>query len=450
MNVANGYNISMLVFLWIYILAVLLAYSLLKRRKTPIIKEQVNFYLYILLSAALFIRLLFAPVIEGWPNDISANKYWAINAAKGLANFYNSGWCDYPPLFIYVLSIVGKLASISWLQGNFTILIKLPSIIADIITAYLIYRMARSRLKTEYALLACGVYAFHPAVFLNSTIWGQVDSFFTMIIVAALIFHMKKNPGMAAVFFSAAILMKPQGVFFLPILLFELIKQRNFKYFITIFTAGLMTAVVIIFPFALTQEPLWIFKLYINTAGEYTSAVMNAFNIFGLAGANFADGSLVPFLFSYNTWGLIFDFIVLVIAALFYLKSKHAAAPVLTAILLNSGAFIFSAKMHERYMFPVIALLLLALIYLKDKRILLLFAGFSFTIFMNIHILFYRMLLYDVTGAHMVGPGIYPVVFVFSLINVLIYIYLVKTSYKYLLNDTADIVRSPRHQGSLR
>lgn len=427
------YNTGMLVFTGIYIFAVILSYSLQKRNIKQIIKEQETFYLYILLSAALFIRLLFAPVIEGWPNDISANKYWAMTAAKGLTNFYNAGWCDYPPLFIYVLSIVGKLASIPWLKDYFTLLIKLPSIIADLVTAYIIFRLAKTRLKTGLALLACGIYAFHPAVFLDSTIWGQVDSFFTMIIVAALLLHIKGKHGWSAVLFSAAVLMKPQGIFFLPILLFEAIRRRSLKYLITVVSSGLMTAIVVVFPFALNQEPLWIFKLYLNTAGEYTSIVMNAFNIFGLVGANFADGSLVPFLFSYNTWGLIFSVCVLIIAGYIYLKSKHEAAAVITAVLLNSGAFIFAPKMHERYMFPVIALLLAAIIYLKEKRILVVFAGFSVTIFANIHILFGRVLLYDVAGAHMVGRGTYPVTAVFSLMNLILFVFLVKASFDILI-----------------
>ncbi|NJD04770.1 MAG: DUF2029 domain-containing protein [Ruminiclostridium sp.] len=431
MTAANGYNTGILVFVGIYLLGVLLAWSAVKKREMPLIKEQENFYLYILLSTALFIRILLAPIIEGWPNDIAANKYWASAAAKSLTNFYNSGWCDYPPLFIYVLSIVGKLTSV--FQNYSTLLIKLPSMIADLITAWLIYRIARSRLKIRYALLACAAYAFHPAVIVDSAIWGQVDSFFTMIVVAALMFHMRKKHGMAAVFFAAAVLMKPQGIFFLPILLFELIKQRSLKYFFTVFSAGFATVLVVIFPFALNQEPLWIFKLYLNTAGEYPSIVMNAFNIFSLAGANFKDGSIVPFLFSYNTWGLIFTILVLIIAGYFYLKSKHEATPILTAVILNSGAFIFAPKMHERYMFPVIALILIALIYLENKKILLLLIGFSLTIFMNIHVLFYRMLMFDVTGAHMVGAEIYPVVFAFSLLNVLLFAYLVKTGRELIL-----------------
>ncbi len=435
---ANNYNVLMVIITVIYILAIVLAYYMLKRKKSPLSKEQTIFSLYIIFALALFIRLTFAPVIEGWPNDIATNKQWALNAAKSLTNFYNAGWSDYPPLFVYVLAIVGKLASIPWLQDHFTLLIKLPSIIADLVTSFLIYRLVKSRCKTEYAIFACGIYAFHPAVFLDSTIWGQVDSFLTMLVVAALTFHMKKKPAMSAVFFSAAILMKPQGIFFLPIVLFEVIKRRSLKYFMTVFCWGLLTAIVVVLPFALNQEPLWIFKLYMNTAGEYPSAAMNAFNIFGLVGANFVNGSNVPFLLSYNTWGLIFDIMVLGISAFIYIKSKHAAAPVITAIILNSGAFIFSVKMHERYMYPVIALLLIAFMYLKDRRILAVFIGFSVTVFMNIHILFYRMLRFGIKDSFFIGPEIYPVVFIFSLLNVLLFIYLIKTCYNLLKENAGE------------
>jgi Gpi18-like mannosyltransferase len=90
----------------------------------------------------------------------------------------------------------------------------------------LIYRLAKKQLKAELAILACAVYALNPAVYIDSTIWGQVDSFFTMLVVAALVLLMKRRLGLATVFFTASVLMKPQGVFFLPILLFELLKNR--------------------------------------------------------------------------------------------------------------------------------------------------------------------------------------------------------------------------------
>lgn len=438
LTAGQSYNISLLVYTAIYILLIVAAFLVIRRKKSKLNASRESLILILVLGFALVFRLATASIIEGWPNDISANKYWANNAALGLSEFYNRGWCDYPPLFIYVLAFIGKLASISWLQPFFTLLIKLPSILADIVTSYMIYKLAKKQLKAELAILACAVYVFNPAVYIDSTVWGQVDSFFTMLVVAALILLMKRKLGLATVFFTASVLMKPQGVFFLPILLFELLKNRKVKQFAAVIVSGILTAVVIVLPFAIKQEPLWIFKLYLGTAGEYPSAAMNALNFFSLIGANFVDGSNVPFLFSYNTWGLIFDVIILGISAFIYFKGRHIATPLITAVLLNSGAFIFSTKMHERYMFPVIAICLLALVYFKEKRILIIFAGFFGTIFLNIHVLFYRMLINGVQGAHFVGPEVYPAVIGISLVNVFLFVYLLKVAYDVLLKSKYD------------
>ncbi len=448
-TLSSNYNSLMLIYAVAYTFAISILYIIAKRSPntsySPHITNRPNtinsphkildphdqiendkLILFGILGFALVVRLLSSTVIEGWPNDIYSNKYWAKAAATNLFNFYNSGWCDYPPFFIYILALIGKLSNLVWLNLDFTILIKLPSILADLVCSYLIYHMAHSRLGRIPALAAGFAYSLHPVVFIDSTIWGQVDSFFTMIILAALILLTDKRPTASAVFFALAVLMKPQGIFFLPVLLFELIKLKSAVNFIKAAAAGFITAVVVVLPFALHMEPLWIFKLYLGTASEYTSAVMNAFNIFGLAGANFVNGSTIPFLFSYTVWGLIFTTLVVIIAAYLHLKSVNPYSPFLTAILLNAGAFIFSTKMHERYMYPVIALSLIAVLLVSDKRLLIIFSGFSITIFANVHILFKRMLATDVAGSHLMGPEIYPVIAVFSIMNIVLFVYLVK------------------------
>lgn len=424
----SRYNVALLTYAGLYVLAVCLAFFRIKRNAIHAVPVRENIYLFCILASAFLFRIFTATIIEGWPNDIAANKLWAQSAARDLLNFYNSGWCDYPPLFIYVLAFVGKLVGIFRTSQAFTLLIKLPSIIADIATAYLLYRMAKKELMVDFALLLGGVYAFHPAVYLDSAIWGQVDSFFTMIIVIALKLLVEKRINLSAVFFAAAILMKPQGIFFLPLIFFELLKRRNAGDALKVALSWLATALVITLPFAIGQGPLWIFKLYVHTASEYSAAAMNAFNFFGLVGANLRNGSSTMFLLSYNAWGIIFDVLVVTFAGYLYLRSEHMVTPVMCAVILNAGAFIFSTKMHERYMFSIIALTIMALIYTKDRRIVTLLAGFSATVFFNIHILFNRMLLKGVMGAHMTGPGIYPVVVIFSLANILLFAYLITTA----------------------
>lgn len=429
----SNYNIVMLFYALLFIFGIFALYNLFIKRKVKIDINEEKFLIFALLAVGLILRFIVAPIIEGWPNDISANKYWAMSAAKNLPGFYNSGWCDYPPAFIYVLFIIGKIASIPGLNSIFTLLIKLPSILADLVTAYMLFRLAKKHLSTGFGLLAAAIYTFMPAVLLDSTVWGQVDSFFTMIIVAALIVLIEKKLNYAVVLFTIAVLMKPQGIFFLPIILFELIKRRSLKDLINTFIYGSVTAILIILPFSFTQEPLWIINKFISTAQEYPAVVMNAFNLFGLLGANFKDGSNIMFIFSYNTWGLIFAALILIYVGYIYIKGKHVALPIISALILNIGAFVFTTKMHERYMFPAIAIAIMAIIYLKDKRLLIVLVTLCITIFANIHILFYRMLLYGVEAAHFSPHD--PLLLIFSLINVLLFIYIIKITLDIMIKN---------------
>ncbi len=429
---SNNYNILMMIYLVMFMAAVFFIFRAVIKGKLKINKTTI--ILVSILAAGLIFRLIIAPIIEGWPNDISANKSWAKSAAQGLTDFYQRGWCDYPPFFIYIFYIIGNISNIPGLDSIYTTLIKLPSILADLATAYLLFRVAKKQFNKELGIVAAFVYAFNPAVFLDSTIWGQVDSFFTLIIVSALLMMMEKNIKISAVLFVVAVLMKPQGVFFLPILLFELIKRKNLKDFILSAVYGLVTAIIIILPFSFNQSsPFWIVDLYIGTATEYTSVVMNAFNIFALFGLNLTDGATQFLFLSYNTWGIVLSALVVILAAFFYFKSSHKATPIITAVILNAGAFIFSTKMHERYMFPVIALLLLAIMYVKDKKLLILFAGFNLTIFFNIHILFTRVLALDVADSHF--PRVYGFTILFSIINILLYGFLIWFAWNYLIKN---------------
>lgn len=447
----SSYNLVMLIYVFLFILIIFVIYNFLIKRKLNLDLKEEKFIIFAILAAGLLLRLIVAPIIEGWPNDISANKYWANSAASsppgssifhGLIHFYNSGWCDYPPVFIYVLFIIGKLASLPGLNSIFTLLIKLPSIFADLVTAYMLFRLAKKQLGIGFGILAGVIYTFMPIVLLDSTVWGQVDSFFTMIIVAALTLLMEKKFNWAVVFFTVAVLMKPQGIFFFPVILFEMLKVGSLKVFLKtflkVFAIGLATTVLIVLPFSFTQEPLWIIYKFLDTAKEYPSAAMNAFNLFGLLGANFKDGANTLFIFSYNTWGLIFDVLILGFVGFIYIKGKHVALPIISALILNVGAFVCTTKMHERYMFPAIAIVIMALIYLKDKRLLMIFATLSITIFANIHILFSRMLVKGVENAHFSPYD--PVLLFFSLVNVLLFIYLIKTTYSIIIKNEVAVL----------
>lgn len=389
-NAGIKYAPYLLTYAALFLFATIAAYFLLLRKKIKIDPAHEKILVLGLLGAGLLLRIAAATLVDGH-NDINIFRSWASSAAGNLLQFYDGARSsDYPPLYIYVLYLIGKIAAIPAVGVYYTILLKLPSIAADIATSYLIYRLARKYLSPETSVLLAAFYVFNPAVFINSTFWGQVDSFFTLIIVAAVTLLAEKRTALASVMFTAAVLMKPQGLIFLPVLFFELVRQKSLMNFIKAAAAVLGTAAAIVMPFSYNKGVLWIYNLFAKTTGEYPYASVNAFNFFSLIEKNWMSDSTVFWSFSYHTWGMIFIVAVTLLAWFLYHKGKSSLFASAAALLLITGVFNLSTRMHERYLFPAVALAILAFIYLKDKRLLLLSAGFSATVFLNTHYVLFK------------------------------------------------------------
>ena len=359
--------------------------------------------------------------MKGQPFDLGFFKNWATAAANGLPGFYaRASLCDYPPLYIYVLFVVGRAARLAALAPHFILLLKLPSMAADLVTSWLIYRLAKKYLSPEIGILLAAFYVFNPAVLINSAIWGQVDSFFTLIVAAALYALAENRTALASALFAAAVMMKPQGIIFLPVLAFEVLRQKRLRGLAVALACACGTAVVIALPFSLGNGFLWIFRLFANTLGEYPDASVNAFNLFGLLGANYQSDTGTLLLFSYHTWGLILIVAVTALAWLYYIKGNRRAFAPAVALLLIAGVFIFGSRMHERYLFPAAALAVLTACYLRDRRLLPLALGFSVTAYINTH----AVLVWTLQGVNTAPHG--SVMICMAVLNMLLFAYMVK------------------------
>jgi len=381
---ANDYGLNFLLYFAAgFLLLAGLVYYLYARGKINLANSNIKFTLLALLVLGLLFRLYLATMMEGHAGDLAFFRNWSAAAAQGLTSLYSNTRCDYPPLYIYVLWLVGKISALAVLQPYSTILLKLPSILADLATAWLIYGWSRERMAPETSVLLTSFYIFNPAVFINSTLWGQVDSFFTLLIALAIWALTKARTGPAAALFTAAVLMKPQGIIFLPVLAFELLRQRNLKTIIKAALWAVGTSFVITLPFAWQQAAGWIIYLLTGTIGEYPYASVNAFNLFYLLGANYVPDSQVPFLLSYHYWGMLFIILTTLICWWLYVRSNDRNMAATAALLLITGVFTLGPSMHERYLFPAIALVIIAFIGRRDSRLLLLAIGFSLSIFVN-------------------------------------------------------------------
>lgn len=358
-----------------------------------------------ILVGAFLVRYLLSVVIYGHPTDISCFMAWSNALANGgLSQFYTSGmFADYPPGYMYVLWLTGSIAKwlgLSYGSAGYVLLTKMPSILADLGAAYLVYKMAArpwagSSGKAQgngcLPLVLAALVAFNPVMAFISGGWGQIDQVLTLLLLAVIFLFLQKKVILAGLVYGVAILVKPQALMAGPLFAvayFAYVKDTGWKGLLRT-VAAVASAVAALFvlslPFRGGQEPLWFLDKLLGTATSYPYASIEAFNLFALLGGNWVNVDNTLFLFSYKTWGTIFICLSVVLSALLYLKGRKREPRALTLALAFclASLFMFGQYMHERYLFPALLLLLVAFIAYRDRRIFVSFAWLCCSLLLN-------------------------------------------------------------------
>ncbi|WP_160677971.1 glycosyltransferase 87 family protein [Clostridium sp. C8-1-8] len=420
-STGSAYSKYFYVYAGVFICVAIGLYYYFIRKKALINPKNEKILILLFFGIGFLLRVALALLIYGH-NDMNIFKGWAQSVSSNLTKFYtNTMMSDYPPLYMYVLYVIGNLAKITALNKYYVLLLKLPSIIADVISSYLIFRVSKRYVSSEISLIISIIYLYNPAVFINSTVWGQVDSLFALIIVIALYLLSKNKLVMSSFVFTVAVLMKPQGIIFLPVLFFEHVRQKKLKNFVVSLVVAIVTALIIITPFTSGRDITWIFKLYSSTVSEYPYATVSAFNFFYLMGANYVKDSSIFIFMSYHTWGMLFIVLTTLLSWYIYYKGREAKYVFAAALIQIAGVFTFSVGMHERYLFPAIILSIFAFIKFRDKRMLLISLGYSITIYLNTH-----LILFNFLGGNEKRGGSEPIGIFVSILNIVLFAYVIK------------------------
>ncbi len=353
-------------------------------------KEKAGVSAGIIFAASFLFRIATFWVIKGYETDIMCFTGWSQDAYKlGLSVFYSgTGFVDYPPGYIYVLYITGFIAdvfNIDTASVLYNFMLKLPSMAADVLTGAIIYKFAKTKVSENKAAALCAIYVFNPFIYLTSTLWGQVDSVFAICIVLALIMLYKKKHILSACIYALALLIKPQALVLFPVYIFyiiTLVKNGGIKAVKTAAISALAGAAVffaLLLPFSLDRGFSWIFDLYYNTLSSYPYASLNAPNFYGMLGANGVGINNTFLSISYSVWSFGFILLICVLAAFAYFKNSGGIFA--SGAVLISGMYVLAAKMHERYIFPVYALLLILEVLNNKKYPAIISAVFSLTTF---------------------------------------------------------------------
>lgn len=350
--------------------------------------------LKILFAAVLFSRIILFN-LPSFHTDMTAWESWSYRLVNlGISNFYSGNYfVDYFPGYLYILWIIGNFyhfvfPNLSFSSFTFEIIIKSVTTLFDLATAFYIYKIVHkynSKLSSVSALL----YLSNPAVIFNSSIWGQVDGIFTFFLVySSYLLTEIKKPLKSSFFYSISLLIKPQSLALFPVMILRGFKSFRKSFWIILFII-ILNPVILSIPFFPNNPVLGILNLSRASIDVYPYTSLFAFNLWGIFG--WWQNDNITFLnVSYKTWGIILYIFSLFLIIYPLIKNKLTPQRLYVAYSLSFFVFyLFLTRIHERYLFPFLAFILIASFINKSKIL----AGFYFLIslihFVNLWYVYY-------------------------------------------------------------
>lgn len=297
------------------------------------------------LSAAL---LLLAMALRGAMLNHETLDYQ--NFLKGWVDFYrqHGGFAaldrsvgNYNVPYLYFLALF------SYLPLRDLYLIKLLSVLFDLVLAWAVLRLIKRFRRGGWAALAGFLITlFLPTVLLNGAYWGQCDSIYAAFALWSVAFVLEGKPvrGMIAIALSFAF--KLQAIFLMPVFLVFLFAGKIKWYHLPLFPAAYL---LVVLPCVLAGRPLWdTVSLYFNQANTVGSALnYNSSSAFA-----FFQNPENPDLLAKLGILAAFLFLALVFALCFVRRKRLTDRALLSCCLLIAlGVPFLLPHMHDRYFF---------------------------------------------------------------------------------------------------
>ncbi len=362
----------------------------------------------LVLTLGLLVRLG-AAALPGFGIDLGAFQFWSVNLAeRGPWNFYGDDFfSDWAPGYLYVLWFIGGLDSIFQFSGDqFWYTLKLPSIAADLASAYLLYRILEGQ-KEGIRLGAAGLYLLHPVVLLVGPVWGQVDSLLAFFLLLTVYYLARGRTVAAAVVYTVGFLVKPLAIGALPVFVFWGLRDEIRQVLPALpetaeplsravafgrslaarvwpaVAAALSAALLLLLPF-FPSNPLAIFGQLQDATEVYPFNSFYAFNFWGLTGWLKSD-QLTFWGLAYRWWGVVL-YAAASISIIWTFRDAKGPGPLALGTALSVLAFfLFMTRMHERYLFASILLLMTAGFAMNARAIWAALAVLSVVQFFNVY-----------------------------------------------------------------
>jgi Gpi18-like mannosyltransferase len=367
-----------------------------------------------LIIAALAVRLTLTPLYAYLPDgalDEGYWKYWMYHIQDGgVLNIFRTTDTDYVGYHWVLWLLAGVYGVIGGPYNDTTptlhILVKMPSIAFDVALILAVYHATRVLIREDdlhneqgghsgpplrasrLPLAAAAIIAFQPAVLYDSAVWAQTDSAITAAMLGAIVLAYTARPALAGVSYALGLAVKPHPVILGPLLLLALLRSGGVRAAVIAGGAAIAVAAIVLGPWILHGDLGRIIDVYQtlfskdhNRLSELAWNLWWPFDYAGDPRAGSAVFGAMPFP-TYRLLGL-----ALSVAAAALALAYAAARPGLRFALIAAAyqAFAFYALpvgAHERYLYPLLALLLP--VAMVDRRWLWLYVPASATFFLNL------------------------------------------------------------------
>ncbi len=396
------------------------------------------------LALRAFIAGIYLP-LSGFSIDIGAFSGWGQRLASiGPGDFYQEGYfSDYPPGYLYVVWLLGIFgAMLAPLVGQDATagLVKIPAILSDVGVAAMLFIIARrwghelisrvhfARVSPEtLGLAAATIYLFNPGTVFDSAVWGQVDSVGTLVLLATIYALGRGWTEVAGVGAVLAMLVKFQFAFLIPIVIIVGLKRhlagrssdpvhhgrRDPLRVLSSLAAGVVSLTLLLLPFGMVvyapaasggapcfgilpaADPSGsLIGKFCEAASTYTGLSVNAFNLWRNPWSGLGDtlqwgndttvaAAAAGISLSWQQVGSLL-FAAVAVLALWQVARRDDLRGILVASLLLAIAFfVLPTRVHERYLFPALALA--APLLLSGRAWPWIYGGLSLSFFANIY-----------------------------------------------------------------
>ncbi len=313
--------------------------------------------LFLLLFIGLIIRLILTNVVYSFDaaSFVIWAKYLTTHKLAELFEYLPDGYTPYPPIYYYVLAIMGRIIGFFnlWSYEKLTyVLIKLPVISADIVSTLIIYKFTYRYLSKKSALISAAFYYLHPAIIYNTSVWGQIDSVIILLGLLTVAHFIYKKYFWALFCYLLGVLTKLQSLALLPLVLYlSLINLKLTK----IIKYGLVLIILAILPFIpviQNKGVQWTWDYFFTIPNWYAYTSVYAYNLWAPFGFIISDNNKLFNLIQFKYLGIAIFWIV----ALFILlpfknpKNRNPAVIMFAAFLLWYDFSYFATRIHSRYL----------------------------------------------------------------------------------------------------